>query len=64
MKDNGFSDKMKGAVSKAKGEVKDQVGNASDDPMLQAEGKLDKMKGEVQKQVGNMKDRANNDDKW
>ena len=28
--DNGFSDKLKAGVNKAKGEVKDQVGNATE----------------------------------
>jgi len=56
-KDHGFSDKLKAGVSKAKGEVKDQVGNATDNPRLQAEGKIDKAKGEVQEQVGEFKDR-------
>ena len=60
MKDNNYSDKFKGAVNKAKGEVKDQFGNATDDAMLQAEGKLDKLKGEAQQEVGEFKDRFGN----
>ena len=46
--DNGLSDKLKAGVNKVKGEVKDQVGNATDDKSLQAEGKFDKAKGTVQ----------------
>lgn len=54
---SGLSDKVKGAVNKTKGEAKDQIGNATDDHKLQAEGKIDKLKGEVQKEVGEIKDR-------
>jgi len=55
--DNGFSDKLKAGVSKAKGEVKDQVGNATDNSRLQAEGKYDKAKGELQEGIGETKER-------
>ncbi|MET3576842.1 CsbD family protein [Bhargavaea ullalensis] len=58
-KDNGFSDKMKSAVNKVKGEAKDQWGNATGDTSKQAEGKFDKAKGEVQKEVGEFKDKWN-----
>ena len=51
----GLSDKVKGAVSKTKGEVKDQVGNAKNDHRLQEEGKRDKSKGEYQDRKGNLK---------
>ena len=54
---NGLSDKIKGGVNKAKGEVKDQVGNATDNKSLQAEGKIDKAKGHVQEKIGEAKDR-------
>ncbi|GKV68984.1 hypothetical protein NCCP2716_14820 [Sporosarcina sp. NCCP-2716] len=54
--DHGFSDKVKGAVNKVKGEAKDQYGNATGDIGKQAEGKFDKIKGEAQKEVGNFKD--------
>ena len=37
---SGLSDKVKGTVSKVKGEIKDQIGNAIDNPKLQAKGKL------------------------
>ncbi|WP_432353838.1 CsbD family protein [Sporosarcina sp. A2] len=54
--DHGFSDKVKGAVNKAKGEAKDQYGNATNDASKQAEGKWDKLKGNVQEKIGEMKD--------
>jgi len=53
---NGLGDKLKGAVNKAKGEAKDQIGNATDNAKLQADGKKDKVKGEVQDRLGKAKD--------
>lgn len=64
MTNNSFSDKVKGTVNKVKGETKDQIGNATNDASLQAEGKFDKLKGEAQKKVGELKDKfADNDEK-
>ena len=54
---NGLSDKIKSGVSKAKGEVKDQIGNATGNTRLQAEGKKDKLKGEIQEKIGELKSR-------
>ncbi|WP_071459618.1 CsbD family protein [Bacillus massilinigeriensis] len=51
-----LSDKIKSAVNKVKGETKDQAGNATNDPGLQAEGKLDKLKGEAQDKISRLKD--------
>jgi uncharacterized protein YjbJ (UPF0337 family) len=51
-----LSDKVKSTVNKVKGETKDQVGNANDDPALQAEGKKDKLKGKFQKGMSKLKD--------
>ncbi|MFD1887153.1 CsbD family protein [Paenibacillus wenxiniae] len=58
-KDNGLGDKIKGTISKIKGEAKDQYGNATNNASLQAEGKVDKAKGEVQQKVGEAKDHHN-----
>lgn len=57
MSDNGLGDKIKAGVNKAKGEVKDQVGNAKNDPGMQADGKMDKAKGSIQDKIGDVKDR-------
>lgn len=51
-----FSDKVKSAVNKVKGEAKDQAGNAKNDPGLQAEGKMDKLKGRLQDGISKLKD--------
>jgi len=63
MTKDGFSDKVKGTVNKVKGETKDQVGNATNDASLQAEGKFDKLKGEAQKKVGELKDKTSDTNK-
>ena len=59
MTDNNLSDKIKGTVSKAKGEIKDQVGNLTDNTKLQAEGKAEKLKGETQEKIGEVKNLFN-----
>ncbi|WP_110926595.1 CsbD family protein [Bacillus massiliglaciei] len=51
-----LSDKLKSTVNKVKGEVKDQAGNAQNDPELQAEGKKDKLKGKLQDGISRLKD--------
>ncbi|CAM3865289.1 CsbD family protein [Alkalicoccus chagannorensis] len=53
----GWSDKIKGKVSKIKGEVKDQVGNATEDKDMERDGKKDKAKGEFQDQSGEAKNK-------
>ena len=60
MTDSGFLDKLKGAGNKAKGEVKDEFGKATDNTKLQVEGKFDKAKGEVQEKIGETKDKYSN----
>ncbi|KAA0955893.1 CsbD family protein [Sporosarcina sp. ANT_H38] len=64
MTNNGFSDKVKGTVNKVKGETKDQIGNATDNSSLQAEGKFDKLKGKAQNKVGELKDKHSDKDKY
>lgn len=56
-KDNGLTDKLKGGLNQAKGEAKDQFGDATDNKSLQAEGKVDIVKGKAQEELGELKDR-------
>ena len=49
---------VKGAADKAKGAVKDAMGEAMGDKKLQAEGKMDKAKGEAREALGDAKDAA------
>ena len=47
----GATDKMKDKAEAAKGEVKQKVGDATDNEQWQAEGKADEVKGNL-KQAG------------
>lgn len=49
-------DRIKGAVDKAKGTIKEGAGKITGDAKLQAEGKADKAKGTVRNAVGGAKD--------
>ena len=42
----------KGTIDQAKGAVKDAIGKAVDDKMLQTDGKIDKAKGKIESAVG------------
>ena len=48
--------RVKGALDKIKGSVKDAVGEATGNKRMQVEGKLDKTKGVVRTAVGDAKD--------
>ena len=54
---SGISDKLKSTGNKLKGEVKEAVGNQTDDPKLQAEGKLDQLKGAAQEKIAEVKEK-------
>ncbi len=53
----GLSDKVKSTVNKVKGEAKDQIGNATDNSKMQADGKQDKLKGNLQENIGESKEK-------
>ncbi|MGN7476674.1 CsbD family protein [Solibacillus silvestris] len=57
---NAFSDKLKGAGNKLKGEIKESLGSRTDDPLLQAEGKRDQLKGEAQEKIAEAKEKISN----
>lgn len=57
---SGFSDKLKATGNKIKGEVKETIGEVTNDPKLQAEGKADKLKGAAQEKVGEVKEAISN----
>jgi uncharacterized protein YjbJ (UPF0337 family) len=46
------TDKIKGTLLEVKGDVKDKVGQLTNNPNLEAEGKIEKLGGKVQKKVG------------
>ncbi|MBU8570894.1 stress response protein CsbD [Bacillus subtilis] len=62
MGNDSVKDKLKGGFNKAKGEVKDKVGDMADRTDMQAEGKKDKAKGEIQKDIGKAKDKFSDKD--
>jgi len=54
------TDKIKGLANEAVGNVKQGIGNATDNDKLKAEGKAQELKGETQKTVGDAKDGVKN----
>ncbi len=48
------SDKAKGRFHEVKGKVKEKVGQATNDPNLEAEGKGEKIGGKIQKKIGQL----------
>ena len=54
MKDS-TKDKVEGAAHELKGKVKEKLGQATDDPNLEAEGTGEKVGGKIQKKVGDVK---------
>ena len=54
------TDKIKGLVNEAVGNVKQAAGKATGNDKLVAEGKAQELKGEAQKTVGDVKDGAKN----
>jgi len=47
-------------VHEVKGAVKEQIGKATDNPKLQAEGTAEKVAGKVQKKVGDLEKAVGN----
>ncbi|KQO69712.1 MULTISPECIES: CsbD family protein [unclassified Methylobacterium] len=52
------TDKIKGLANEAVGNVKQGLGNVTDNDKLKAEGKAQELKGEAQKTTGDVKDGA------
>jgi uncharacterized protein YjbJ (UPF0337 family) len=52
----GASDKMENAAEKAKGKMKEALGDATDNERLEAEGKMDQTKGSLKQAGENVKD--------
>ena len=48
----------KGAMDKAKGQVKESAGKATGDEEMEARGKIDKAKGKARDAAGDVKDAA------
>jgi uncharacterized protein YjbJ (UPF0337 family) len=48
-------DKAQGTFHEVKGKVKEKVGQATNNPDLEAEGQVEKLTGKVEKKVGQVK---------
>ena len=48
-------DKAKGTFHEVKGKVKEKVGRATNNPDLEAEGRVEKIVGKVQRKIGQVK---------
>jgi uncharacterized protein YjbJ (UPF0337 family) len=55
----GFGDKVEGKADELSGKVKEGVGDATDNPDLQAEGVGDQAEGKVEQAIGDAKDAWN-----
>ncbi|MBV9999269.1 MAG: CsbD family protein [Verrucomicrobia bacterium] len=53
--EDSTKDKVKGNVDQASGKVKEKLGQATDNPDLEAEGTGERIKGKVQEKVGDIK---------
>jgi uncharacterized protein YjbJ (UPF0337 family) len=53
MKDS-VKDKVEGAAHEVKGKIKEQIGRATNNPDLEADGTAEKIGGKVQKKVGDI----------
>ena len=52
----GLGDKLEGKTDELKGKVKEGVGDATDNPDLQAEGRGDRVEGKVEQAIGEAKE--------
>jgi uncharacterized protein YjbJ (UPF0337 family) len=48
-------DQVEGNIHKAKGQIKETVGELINDPYLEVEGNVEKKEGKVQEKVGQIK---------
>jgi uncharacterized protein YjbJ (UPF0337 family) len=51
-------DEIKGKAERAKGYVKEKLGQATNDPETESEGTAERVKGTVREQWGEVKDKA------
>jgi uncharacterized protein YjbJ (UPF0337 family) len=52
----GLGDKLEGKADELKGKVKEGIGDATDNPDLQAEGRGDRVEGKVEQAIGEAKE--------
>jgi len=54
----GNENQDQGMLDKAKGSIKEGVGNLTDDEQMKMEGQLDKVKGEAEETAGDVQEKA------
>lgn len=52
---SGIQDEVVGTAKEIKGRVQEAVGAATDDPLMEARGKVERLEGEAQRRVGEEK---------
>ena len=57
-----MDNKNEGRLEEGRGNVKETVGQAIDDPQMENEGKVDQAKGNVRQGVGDLQDKLQGDD--
>ncbi|MBN2339326.1 MAG: CsbD family protein [Acidobacteria bacterium] len=50
-------DRIKGGFHEVKGKVKEEVGQATNSPDLEAEGQAEKIGGKIQKKIGQVEEK-------
>jgi uncharacterized protein YjbJ (UPF0337 family) len=58
-----MDNKDEGRLEEGRGNVKETVGQAIDDPEMENEGKMDQAKGNLRQGVGDIQDKLQGDDK-
>lgn len=54
-------DRVEGPLKEAGGKVKEELGDLTDDPKTEAEGKADQVEGKLQNKWGEVKDEVRGD---
>lgn len=58
-----MDNKNEGRLEEGRGNVKENVGDAIDNPEMKREGQIDQAKGNIRQGVGDLQDKLQGDDK-
>ncbi|WP_114556424.1 CsbD family protein [Bacillus sp. PF5] len=61
MSENGLKEQVKGKFEKKKGQVKEGIGEVTEDRELKNEGKWEKTKGTIKEKVGKVKQKISDE---
>ncbi|SIQ08804.1 CsbD-like [Bacillus cereus] len=59
MSENGLKEQIMGKIEKKKGQIKEGIGEITEDRELKNEGKWEKTKGTIKEKVGKVKQKIN-----